>query len=221
MSRPSNRIAPAVGDSCNRISFEVVVLPQPDSPMTPRVSPLPTAKSMPSTALTQAVFLRGNSAVVTGKCLVRPSISNSGGGMDFLCGIADLWLGEPAPRRPRATDLYLWRFFGGAARQCRGAARVKGASRRQGGEIWRLARDGEQLLLAAELRHRAKQRLGVWMLRGVEQLAHRAGLDDLAGIHDRELVAPAGDDAEIMGHENDRDPGLLLQVLQQVEILRL
>src|SRR5216683_5513677 len=218
MSCPSNRIAPAVGVSCNRISFEVVVLPQPDSPMTPRVSPAPTAKSMPSTAFTQAVFLRGNSAVVTGKCLVRPSISNSGGGMDFLCGIDDLWLGEPAPGRPRATDLYLWRFFESAARQRRGAARVKGAARRQGGEIGRLARDGEQLLLAAELRHRAKQRLGVGMLRGVEQLAHRAGLDNLAGIHDRELVAHARDDAEVVGHENNGDPGLLLEILQEVEI---
>src|SRR5713101_1866211 len=196
MSCPSNRIAPAVGVSCNRISFEVVVLPQPDSPMTPRVSPAPTAKSMPSTAFTQAVFLRGNSAVVTGKCLVRPSISNSGGGMDFLCGIAGLRLGEPAPRRPRAADLHLWRLFAGATRQCRGAARVKGAARRQGREIGRLAGDREQLFLAAELRHRAEQGLGVGMLWGVEQLAHRAGLDDLAGIHDRKLVAHTRDDAE-------------------------
>src|SRR6266404_4516130 len=102
--------------------------------MTPRVSPAATAKSMPSTALTQAIFLRGNTAVVTEKCLVRPSISNSGGGMDFLCGIADLWLGEPAPRRPGAADLYLRRFVDSATRQHHGAARVKRASRRQGGE---------------------------------------------------------------------------------------
>ena len=39
MSSPSNRIAPAVGVSCSRISFEVVVLPHPDSPISPRVSP--------------------------------------------------------------------------------------------------------------------------------------------------------------------------------------
>src|SRR5579863_862649 len=85
MSSPSKRIAPPVGRSCNRISFEVVVLPQPDSPMTPRVSPAAIAKSIPSTALTQPTFLRGKSAVVTGKCLVRPSISKSGGDIYVLC----------------------------------------------------------------------------------------------------------------------------------------
>src|SRR5438105_6202 len=149
MSSPSKRIAPAVGVSCNRISFEVVVLPQPDSPMTPRVSPESIVKSMPSTALTQAVFLRGKSAVVTGKCLVRPSISNSGGGMDILCRITSLRLGEPAPRRPGVADLHLRRFIGRATRQGLRATRVKGASAGEGREIGRLARDGEQLLLAA------------------------------------------------------------------------
>src|SRR5207248_7306170 len=69
MSSPSKRMAPLVGPSCNRISFEVVVLPQPDSPITPRVSPGSTAKSMPSTALTQPIWRRGKSAIVTGKCL--------------------------------------------------------------------------------------------------------------------------------------------------------
>ena len=39
MSWPSKRIVPAVGLSCSRISLEVVVLPQPDSPISPSVSP--------------------------------------------------------------------------------------------------------------------------------------------------------------------------------------
>src|ERR1700674_10277 len=110
-------MAPAVGVSCSRISFEVVVLPHPDSPMTPRVSPAATAKSMPSTALTQATFLRGKTAVVTGKCLVRPSISNSGGmhvPWDFLCRAALLRFGAPAPRGPRRADRHLARLVGGA-----------------------------------------------------------------------------------------------------------
>jgi len=37
MSRPSKRIVPEVGVSCNRISLEVVVFPHPDSPMSPSV----------------------------------------------------------------------------------------------------------------------------------------------------------------------------------------
>src|SRR5713101_3363917 len=134
MSCPSNRIAPAVGVSCNRISFEVVVLPQPDSPMTPRVSPAATAKSMPSTALTQPTRLRGKIAVVTGKCLVRPSISSNGGDMDPLCRIVVLRLGAPAPRRPGAGNLDFGRGLGSAMRQRLGATRMKGTARRQGGE---------------------------------------------------------------------------------------
>src|SRR5712691_7903304 len=115
-------MAPAVGVSWRRISFEVVVLPQPLSPMTPRVSPDATAKSMPSTALTQATFFLGKTAVVTGKCLVRPSISNSGGmhvPWDFLLGAAllrfgGLRFGTPAARGPRRADPHLARLVGGA-----------------------------------------------------------------------------------------------------------
>src|ERR1043165_8116046 len=104
MSWPSNRMAPLVGPSCNRISFEVVVLPQPDSPITPRVFPGSTAKSMPSTALTQPIWRRRNTAIINGKYLVRPSTSNSGGDIEPLCGFPVLRLGAPAPRPPFAAD---------------------------------------------------------------------------------------------------------------------
>src|SRR5436190_20069817 len=104
MSSPSKRMAPLVGPSCNRISFEVVVLPQPDSPITPSVSPGSTAKSMPSTALTQPIWRRGNNAIVTGKCLVSPSTSNSGGDIETPCGLPVMPLGTPAPRQPIGPD---------------------------------------------------------------------------------------------------------------------
>src|SRR6266545_1684554 len=187
MSSPSKRIAPAVGVSCSRISLEVVVLPQPDSPMTPRVSPVSTAKSMPSTALTQPIRRRGKTAVVTGKCLVRSSTSNSGGDMKVLFGLRVLRRGAPAPRRPPGSDPQLDGLLAGAAGHCVGAARVKSAARGQRSEVRRLAGDRVKRLLAAELRHRAQEAPGVGVLRGVEQFAHGAGLDDLAGIHDRQL----------------------------------
>src|SRR5438094_5758330 len=176
MSSPSKRIGPAVGVSGSRISLEVVVLPQPDSPMTPRVSRASTAKSIPSTALTQPIRRRGKTAVVTGKCLVSPSTSNSGGDMKVLFGWLALRNSTPAPRRPPGTDPQLGRLLTGAARHRLGAARVKGAARGQRSEIRRMAGNGEQRLLAAELRHRAEEALGVGMLRRVEQLAHGAGL---------------------------------------------
>src|SRR5213596_3364263 len=53
MSRPSKAIVPAVGCSIFKISLAVVVLPHPDSPMSPSVSPAWMAKSTPSTAFTQ------------------------------------------------------------------------------------------------------------------------------------------------------------------------
>ena len=158
-------------------------MPQPDLPMTPTVSPGSIEKSMPSTALTQAICRRGNSAVVTGKCFVSPSISSSGCGMAVLRAVISGWapengsrdvrcvaFGEPAPRRPGFGDRHLGRLFRRTLRQRIGTARVEGAARRQGREIGRLARDREQLFLAAELRHRAEQRLRVGVPAAVEQL---------------------------------------------------
>src|SRR5437763_2301338 len=133
MSSPSKRMAPLVGPSCNRISFEVVVLPQPDSPITPRVSPGSTAKSMPSTALTQPIWRRGNSAIVTGKCLVSPSTSNSGGDIETLCGLPVLRLGAPAPGPPFAGNSDIAGVLDDAARHRRGTARVGRADPRPRG----------------------------------------------------------------------------------------
>jgi hypothetical protein len=59
------------------------------------------------------------------------------------------------------------------------------------------------------------------VLRAVEQIPHRAVLDDPAGVHHRHPVAHARYDAEVVGDEDYRHPGVALQVLQQIEILRL
>ncbi len=49
---PSNTISPEVGRSSCRMQRPVVVLPQPDSPTSPKVSPFLMAKLTSSTALT-------------------------------------------------------------------------------------------------------------------------------------------------------------------------
>ena len=49
---PSTEIVPLCGGSSSRISMSVVVLPQPDSPTRPSVSPSRMSKLMPSTACT-------------------------------------------------------------------------------------------------------------------------------------------------------------------------
>src|ERR1700740_2960489 len=56
----------------------VVVLPQPRSPTSPRVSPRRTVKSMPSTAFTSPTLRLMTSPSVTGKYICNPRTSRSG-----------------------------------------------------------------------------------------------------------------------------------------------
>ena len=60
-STPFNRILPLVTDSSCMMARPVVVLPQPDSPTMPRVSPLSRSKLTPETACTTCFLRAGNS----------------------------------------------------------------------------------------------------------------------------------------------------------------
>src|SRR5207244_10763288 len=66
---------PLVGCAKARISFEVVVLPQPDSPTRPRVVPARIRNDTPSTARTSPADHPRNPRR-TGKCLVRSETSS-------------------------------------------------------------------------------------------------------------------------------------------------
>ncbi len=46
------------------------------------------------------------------------------------------------------------------------------------------------------------------MLRVVEELVERSLLDDAAGVHDDHAVGDVGDDAEVVGDEDDPGAGL-------------
>ena len=76
MSRPSKTILPAVGSSSFMIVRPSVVLPQPDSPTMPSVSPARTVRSTPSTARTCPTVCLKTPALI-GKCLTRPSTRRS------------------------------------------------------------------------------------------------------------------------------------------------
>src|SRR5437773_2132987 len=52
MSRPLRRMLPLVGSTSRRMLRATVDLPQPDSPTSPSVSPMPSVKLTPSTACT-------------------------------------------------------------------------------------------------------------------------------------------------------------------------
>src|SRR5215471_11707916 len=153
MSSPPKRIAPPVGVSCSKINLEVVVLPQPDSPISPSVSPGQTAKSTPSTALTQPSLRRSSVPVLTGKYFWTLCSSSNGADMCLL-------VGEPAFRRPIRADIAILGLLTHALRHRVGTAWVKRAARRQLGEVRRVPRDRVERVFAAKLGHRAEQRPG-------------------------------------------------------------
>jgi hypothetical protein len=81
MSWPSNQISPEVGFSSPTITLPIVVLPQPDSPTRPKVSPLEMVKLTSETALTDPIFRCITAPAVTGNSLTRWRTSrNSEGG---------------------------------------------------------------------------------------------------------------------------------------------
>ena len=69
-SLPPNRTEPAVGLSRPTSIRPIVVLPQPDSPTMPSVSPLRMSNDTSATALTVPT-LRCSAPLVTGKSLTR------------------------------------------------------------------------------------------------------------------------------------------------------
>ena len=71
-SLPSKITSPAVGGSSCMMVLPVVVLPQPDSPTRPRVSPAFSSKLMPSTARTSPDWRRMMKPRMTGKYFVSP-----------------------------------------------------------------------------------------------------------------------------------------------------
>jgi hypothetical protein len=93
------------------------------------------------------------------------------------------------------------RLLDAAAIESVGAARMEGAAEWELGQIGRLAGDGVQGLLAADLRNRAEQGFGVRVARRTEQLVDGALFDDAAGVHHGHAIAHAGDDAQVVGDE--------------------
>ena len=55
----------------------------------------------------------------------------------------------------------------------------------------------------------------------VKYIIYAAMLNDFSGIHHRDLICHPGYHTEVMGNQNDRHAGLFLEVIQQIENLRL
>ena len=73
----ARRSLPAIGRTRFRISMIVVVLPQPDSPTSPSVSPSRMSKLMPSTACTVPTRRRSSAPFVSGYSFTRSRTSST------------------------------------------------------------------------------------------------------------------------------------------------
>src|SRR5437899_10545354 len=215
MLRPSNSMVPAVGSSAASTSFDVVVLPHPDSPTSPSVSPEPMVKLTPSTALTTPRALP-KSEPPTGKCLRRSRTASSE--LSTRGGLLD---GQPAPHVAVTVRAVLPGLLDAAPVGRPLAAGMEGAAGREGREVRRLARNAVERLPDGELRDRVEQRPGVRMAGAVEEAAYRLHLHDLARVHHADPVAHLRDDPEVVRDEDQRDAGRALEILQQIQVLEL
>ena len=70
-------------------------------------------------------------------------------------------------------------------------------------------------------RNGRQQCFRVWMLRILKELIRTAKLNDVAQIHHHDAIAQVLNDAQIVGNKDVRQAVFLLQILQQVQDLRL
>src|SRR5262245_3007254 len=124
---------PAAGASAASTSFDVVVLPHPDSPTSPSVSPGPIVKLTSATALTTPASLPKRMPP-TGECFRRSRPARSG-----LSTRGPSREGHPAAHAAITVEVLLRRLLDAATFDRPRAAGMKGASGREGREIGRLA----------------------------------------------------------------------------------
>ena len=79
----------------------------------------------------------------------------------------------------------------------------------------------EPLNSLSELRNRAEQTFGVWMLRTVEQIFDGRIFHDATGVHDSDRVGVFCDDAQVMRDQHDGHASITLEFPEQLENLRL
>ena len=93
------------------------------------------------------------------------------------------------------------------------AARREAAGLGRVDQVGRAPGDGRQAALAdalaLELGQGAEERLGVRVLRVLEEVEHGGLLDDLAGVHDGNVVRGLGHDPHVVGDDDHRHLVLL------------
>ena len=100
-----------------------------------------------------------------------------------------------------------------------GATRMERAAGGHRQQVWRRAGDRGQRreLLAGDRRHRVEQADRVGVLRVVEDVAHVADLDQLAGVHRRDAVGQLGGEREVVRDEEHGEAQPLPQRANHVD----
>ena len=103
----------------------------------------------------------------------------------------------------------LLRSFGGAVRHSSRASGQRGANAQPGSSSpgrggWPSMSASRSVSGVSRRGTEAQQRRGVGMRGGCEQFAHRRRLDDAAGVHHRHAIGDAGDHAEVVGDQHQR-----------------
>src|SRR5262245_23898086 len=186
MARPRYSTSPDVARCNRRMVRPSVVLPQPDSPNNPSVSPAAISKDTPSTART--------SAPLDGKCTLRLRTESS------VSAISP----HPAARPVVLARHIQGRMFPPAAINYFGAPLGEWALvRPERRYIRRLSGDLKQPpVAAASLGNAAQQRAGVRILWIPEQLRHWSRFHHPPGIHHQHAVGVLGDDPEVVRNQD-------------------
>ena len=166
-----------------------------------------------------AVGRAGGAASRSRRRVLQPDVAR----LQYAQGLL-LLTGEPAAVQVagRAAALLELRLLVAAAERVRAArAEVTALGRRD--QRRRLALDLGEAVGArpVEAHDRAEQAPGVGVLGVVEDLLEGSGLDHPAGVHHHHPVGDVGDDAEVVGDQDHREPALLVELLEQAEDLRL
>src|SRR5262245_26329820 len=198
----SSRTEPDVGLMRRSTQRATVDLPQPDSPTSPKVSPVAMSKETPSTARTSERRPRMASSQAPsprmGKFLARPS-TLSNGCTTRLHGVTC----DPVIR----VDQFKRRQDLPANVQAIRATRHIAAS---GGSIQQRrdgTRDRLKSHLAIDARDRTHQGARVGMHWLLEQRARGGSFDELTRVHDGHAVARLRHYAEIMRDQDDGGAG--------------
>src|SRR6266851_2019170 len=185
-SSPSTRMLPDQRVRCSgwsrRIERRVTLLPEPDSPRMPSVSPRLTSKLTPFTACT----VRSGVTKVTWRSRTSKRLLMSGHGLRMARARHPHVAGDFLP--PRIGER---RLDPGADILGEGTARAEAAARRRIDRIGRIALDRRLLGALARIHRRPcrQERARIGMLRVAVDRLDRAQLDDLAEIHHQHAVA--------------------------------